>query len=137
MESQNTKKQRYLLPHSVRKIGLSIIILSVIIPVSIKLMGIDIIQSKKEILKLISKDLFILGLFFVAFSRDKIEDELTILIRLRAMSATFAGGILIAITYPIISLLFGDPIEYIEGNKLITFMLFNYLFTYYTIKGKR
>lgn len=137
MENKNIQKQRYLLPHTFKNIGLIIVIITVIIPVSVRLMGIEMIQSKKEILKLVSMDLFILGLFFVAFSRDKIEDELTIHIRLRAMSATFGFGILFAITYPIISLLFGDPIEYIEGNKLIIFMLFNYLFTYYAQKRNR
>jgi hypothetical protein len=52
----------------------------------------------------------------VAFSRDKIEDELTIIIRLKAMSATFGFGILFTIIYPLIYLVFGDPIEYIEGK---------------------
>lgn len=114
-----------------------VIIASIITPIVIKLMGNGIFQSNKEILKLIFMDLFMLGLFFVAFSRDKVEDELTIIIRLRAMSATFGFGILCAIIYPLVGLVFGDPIEYIEGNKLIIFMLFNYLFNYYLQKRNR
>ncbi len=137
MENKIIKKQRYLIPHYFRKIGLIITIAAIIIPVIVKLMGINIIHSKKEILKLISIDLFMLGLFFVAFSRDKVEDELTIIIRLRAMSATFCFGIVFAIIYPTTYLVFGDPIEYIEGNKLIIIMLFNYLINYYSLKRNR
>ena len=87
-----------LLPNYFKKVGLSLIIISIMSAVIIKLFHLDDLFNKK-ILGTIFLDLLIIFCCLIIFSRDKIEDEMTILIRLKQFAGTFAGIVAMSFTY--------------------------------------
>ena len=73
-------------------------------------------------------------MLFVAWSKDKVEDEMTVAIRLKAMAWTFGWAVLYVIVKPIVDLLFKDPIQDVTGQQVVMSMLFVYLIMYYLQK---
>ena len=106
MESKITKKKAVLLPKYFKKIGFAVMILAFLLTVVVKSMNVEMIQSQKELFRIFTLNAFILGLLFVAWSKDKVEDEMTIAIRLNAMAWAFGWAVLDVIVKPIVDLLF-------------------------------
>jgi hypothetical protein len=67
-----------LLPNYFKKVGLSLIIISIISAVIIKVFHLDDLFNKK-IFGTIFLDLLIIFCCLIIFSRDRIEDEMTFL----------------------------------------------------------
>lgn len=134
MESRINQKVGVLLPGYFKKIGLVIIILAFFPALVMRSMNFEMLESQKELLKIFTLNSFILGLFFVALSKDKIEDEMTVAIRLKAMAWTFSWAVLFVIVMPIIELLFTDPIQSLTGQQVVMSMLFVYLIVHYLQK---
>lgn len=137
MENRKIKNQIGLLPNYFKKIGVLVMILAIVPPIIVKSIEIDIIKSQRDLLKIITIDLFILGLFFIAMARDKVEDELTITIRLKAMAWTFSWAVMYVIVQPFVYLLFNDPPQDLMGQQVVLAMLFVYMIMYYIQKGSR
>ena len=76
MESKINKKEAALLPKYFKKIGLLLMILAFVPAVVVKSMNIEMVQSQKELFRVLTLNVFILGLLFVTWSKDKIEDEM-------------------------------------------------------------
>ena len=93
MESKVNKNKGVLLPIYFKKIGLAVMIVAFVPAVIVKSMNVEVIQSQKELLRVCTLDAFILGLLFVALSKDKVEDEMTVAIRLKAMAFTFIWAV--------------------------------------------
>jgi hypothetical protein len=53
---------------------LGFILASVIFVVSVNISGIHLTAEKKEMMKIISRDVVLLGMMFIAFSKEKDED---------------------------------------------------------------
>jgi hypothetical protein len=123
-----------LAPVYFKKIGLALIVLTVLFSLFFKQMHWLITPTKKEILKYIIKDFFLIGLGCIAFSRDKIEDELTMAIRMKSMVAAFTMILTCIILWPFLNLLFNDPMKDIQANQMAFQMLFFYLGWYYSLK---
>ena len=134
MESKINKKEAVLLPKYFKEIGIVIIILAFVPAVVVKSMNIEMIQSQKELFRIFTLNALLLGLLFVAWSKDKVEDEMTVAIRLKAMAWTFSWAVLYVIIKPIIDLLFKDPIQDLTGQQVVMSMLFVYLIMYYLQK---
>ncbi len=134
MENKRNKKEAVLLPKYFKKIGLGVMILAFVPAVIIKSMNIEMMQSQKELFRIFTLNVFILGLLFVAWSKDKVEDEMTVTVRLKAMAWTFGWAVLYVIVKPIIDLLFKDPIQDLTGQQVVMGMLFVYLIMYYLQK---
>lgn len=134
MESKINKKEAVLLPKYFKEIGIVVIILAFVPAVVVKSMNIEMVQSQKELFRIFTLNAFLLGLLFVAWSKDKIEDEMTVAIRLKAMAWTFSWAVLYVIIKPIIDLLFKDPIQDLTGQQVVMSMLFVYLIMYYLQK---
>ena len=134
MESKINKKQAVLLPKYFKIIGLVVMILAFVIAVVVKAMNIEMLQSQKELFRVFTLNAFIVGLLFVAWSRDKVEDEMTIAIRLKSMAFTFSWAVFYVIVKPIVDLLFKDPIQDLTGQQVVMSMLFVYLIIYYVQK---
>ncbi|HSU27128.1 MAG TPA: hypothetical protein VLJ68_02025 [Chitinophagaceae bacterium] len=137
----NAKKQgNYFnfLPGYFKWIGLVIMILC---PLSFLLImeftDPQIFKNKPEIIQLVCTDLLILGLFLIAVTKNKIEDELTVTLRLRAMAMAFCAAIVYAIFQPIFDIVWGDPVKQVKGNIVIMFMLVIYLIAFFFLKKKR
>ena len=137
MENKGIKKELRLLPNYYKKIGVVMIVVIIVTAISIKLSNIEIVQSQRDLYKLISKTIFTLGLFFIAMAKDKIEDELTSNLRLKAMASTFSFAVVVVLIYPFIDLVFNDPIEGLSGLQVVDMMLVFYMVMYYLLKGGR
>ena len=81
MQNEKFNKQPKLLGVQFKKIGIVVMILSMVPGLLVKTMHIALMASQKDLLKSLSYSGFLLGLLFIALSRDKVEDELTIYIR--------------------------------------------------------
>jgi len=126
-----------LLPSYFRWIGVLIIILPILVLIIAKLANIELFTSHKEIAKIFCGDFIILGLFLIALTKDKIEDELTLLIRVKAMAISFIITIAYVILQPVFDLIWGDEIVELKGQKIMIGMLFVYLGYFFIQKRKR
>lgn len=119
-----------LLPNYFKKVGLSLIIISIISAVIIKVFHLDNLFNKK-ILGTIFLDLLIIFCCLIIFSRDKIEDEMTILIRLKQFAGTFAGMVAMVICRNIMDIATDENPKNYSATELILFMCFMHLTFHY------
>ena len=84
-----------LLPVYFKKFGLVLVLLTIAIPVAFKLSSAEVLLSNKDLLKIITKSLFMIGLTIIGFSKDKIEDEMTMIIRMKAIIMSFIYGLIL------------------------------------------
>ena len=137
MENIKYTKEPVLLPGYFKIIGTGIMILAFAVAISFKSMNVAMGIEQKELLRELTMNAFILGLLFLASSRDKVEDELILLIRLKSMSWTFVWAVFLVIVTPIIDLLFDDAIEPLSGQQVVGSMLCGYLIMYNWQKRNR
>jgi hypothetical protein len=119
-----------LLPNYFKKVGLSLIIITIISIVITKGFHLDDLFNKK-ILGTIFLDLLIFFYCMIIFSRDKIEDEMTILIRLKQFAGTFAGIVAMVICRNIMDIATGENPKNYSATELILFMCFIHLTFHY------
>jgi hypothetical protein len=117
-------KQGALLPQHFRITGLIIIVLAFIVPVTLGMLHIlPHLRGWKEEL---SKTAFLLGLFLVAFTRQKIEDEFVTSCRLTSMFNAFIVSVIFYLGATILSLLQIQVVSY-SGFRVLFFQVFSYL----------
>lgn len=119
-----------LLPNYFKKVGLFLIIISIISAVIIKVFHLDDLFNKK-ILGTIFIDLLIIFCSLIIFSRDKIEDEMTFFIRLKHFAGTFAGMVTMVILRNIMDIASGDNPKNYSATELILFMCLMHLTFHY------
>ena len=119
-----------LLPNYFNKIGIVVMVLTVLPGVLVKLKAIEMAPAQKDTLKLLTMNFFILGLLLVAWAKDKLENQTTMTCRLKALSLTFIWAALYAIGKPLTDLLFNDSIADLSAQELVLGMLVSYLFFY-------
>ena len=86
----NQKNQKaVLLPNYFKKVGIVVLILALMPAIVVKTMHMDLVPAQKELLKVMTLNVVILGLLFVAWAKDKVEDEVTVALRLQAMQFAF------------------------------------------------
>ena len=137
MENEKFNKQPKLLSVKFKKIGIGVIVLSILPGLIIKSMHIVLMQSQRELFKSLSYSGFLMGLLIIVLSRDKEEDELTIYLRLTAMLDMFVFAVIYVIIKPLIVLMFQTTFIDIAGQQLVTLMLVGYLVSYYLKKYNR
>lgn len=125
-----------LLPTSFKTVGMVVMVLAIASPVLVKVMHVQIDSPAKELLRILTVDLFLVGLLCIAFARDRMEDEMTTELRIRSMASAFLFAVIFVMVMPIISLVAGDPIEDMKGQQVIMTMLIIYLLRYYTSKRR-
>lgn len=132
---KNLQKTPKLLPNYYKKIGLAIIGIFIVI---IVLSSNNVINVEKDLLKYITDSILLIAFLLIALSKDKIEDELTIVIRLRAFTATFIFGVMITIIDPYVNLLF-EGIFYSErtATELLSGMFIYYFIMLFIMKKSR
>jgi hypothetical protein len=82
-------------------------------------------------------NVLILGMLLIAWAKDEIEDELTLLIRFRVLGSAFIWAILLVIIKPFIDELFQDAMAEMGSQQLVLSMLFYYLMVYNIQKRNR
>src|SRR5829696_6109115 len=133
-EKRKKRNEAGLLPNIFKKVGIAVMLLAFVPAVVVKAANIQITPMDKEVFRLLAMNAFILGLLFVAWAKDKVEDELTVAIRLKAMGWSFIWAVLFVIMKPFVDMLFNDPIADLKSQELVLSMLFVYLLMYYVQK---
>jgi hypothetical protein len=122
-----------LLPVYFKKVGLALVLLTAVFPILFKLSSEEVLLSNKELLKIIVRSLFMIGLTLIGFSKDKIEDEMTMIIRMKAIIMSFIYGLIFAITSPLLAY-FTDVFTQDEASVIFIQMLIMYLIWYSVLK---
>lgn len=133
MENRINKKQLILLPTYFKWVGLATMALSVIANIVLK-QGKQELVDLSEVYRTLTLNGFILGIFFLALSKDKVEDEMTMSFRLRSMSFSFIGAIIMVVVRPVIDILSGDTISMMSSQSVVMSMLIVYVASYYLNK---
>jgi hypothetical protein len=137
MENEKFNKQPKLLGVHFKKIGIVVMVSSILPGLIIKTMHIVLVESQRELFKSLSYSGFLMGLLFIVLSRDKEEDELTVYLRLTAMLDMFVFAVIYVIIKPLIVLMFQTTFIDVAGQQLVTLMLLGYLVSYYLKKYNR
>ncbi len=128
--SKLNKNKLLLLPYKFKFVGLLMIVLTAVVGFTIKLTDISWWGMQKTQMKVLVVDLFILGLFLIAWTKDEKEDEMLEHIRLVAIAMSFFTGILSSILHPIFDIAFGGALGDSYGQQQIIYMLLTYHFTF-------
>ncbi|SEU04027.1 hypothetical protein SAMN05444285_13710 [Draconibacterium orientale] len=114
-----------LLPRRFKKLAYSLLALSILF---ITFSVTKVIAIDDEIAKTIFRLGVLLSFLLLALTRDKIEDELTLVIRLKALASSFIFGVGYVVVSPFVSWLFdGEFIVEdlgIEGLLLTMFLFY-------------
>lgn len=122
-----------LLPNYFNKIAWGLIGLSILIIVLFKS---GFMPLEKETARLLAENGILISLLLFALTRDKVEDELTMRIRVTAFAASFIMGVTVAIVNPFVDLLFGGLTE-METTRLLFTMFFFYFIIFFMLKRQR
>ncbi len=114
-----------LLPNYYKRIGYVILVLSVLF---ISLFKLKILIIDQEIVWLISKIGVLISLLILAFTRNKIEDELTYKIRVQAIGRSFVFGVLYVIFNLFLKLQFPEHSVLDDGAVGILLLMFIFYF---------
>lgn len=126
------QKHLNLLPSYFKRIGISLIIASILVLIAFK---IEVFEGSKETWKHVSISLILLGLSIIALTKNKIEDEFTMLLRLKALGAAFIFGLAYVLISPILNLIFGDDVnEYPSSLSFMMSMLLFYFMLFFLMK---
>jgi hypothetical protein len=133
------KENQYLklLPNFSKKIGISCIVAMVALCIASVIFN-WFESDKMMILGEVTKVITLLSLLVIILSKDKVEDELVALLRLKALVFAFFSGVLYSITLPISNYLFtGVYTQFIDANTILIFMLIIYFLMFFYLKRKR
>lgn len=131
----NNQQDLRLLPAPFKKIAFGLMTLSIllIIPAASKLLSLD-----KEIDMTIAKIGLLISLLMLALTKNKVEDELTIKLRLKALASSFIFGTVYVIAIPLVNLLLNETYFTDKGTtEVIIAMLLYYFLIFYTMLKKR
>lgn len=124
-----------LLPRYFKWAGLAIMVLALVVPlVVVKIMAVEVAAAQKETIRLLVVNAFLLGLLFLAWARDKTEDERSLSLRYKSMGFAFIWGVLSVVLKPLTDWLFADTIADFSAQELVLSMLLVYLFLYFLQK---
>ena len=123
-----------LFPNYFKKLGLLVVVLVALSFFYVVIVRPPASQHFKELTKAAMLSILGLGLFFIAIAKEKIEDELAQVLRLKAMASAFLFGVIQGILSPIFSLIFENRVEVVNGPQLIMGMLFFYLLIFHIHK---
>ena len=91
------KMKKYQLPNKFKKIGIGIIVFSIVAIITNKL------SINNTDLTLTAKYGILLGLLVISISKEKIEDELITNLRMQSYAFAFIVGVVITLTNPLFS----------------------------------
>ena len=113
-EKKNLKKLQNLklLPNRVKGIGIIMVVISLVLLIAGKFLFADY-----HTIRLLIKNLLLISLLLVSISRDKVEDELTLVLRLQSYGFAFIAGVVYAMVQPFANLL----VESIISAEKVTF----------------
>lgn len=126
-----------LLPNYYKKVGAMLIVAIAFTTFLVAILKPNITPHTKEIIKLALSSTFLLALAIIGLSKDRKEDELTHLLRVKSMAITFAGSIVGVITYPFANLIVDNSVKKLSSFELLFIMLLVYLAFFNSMKRSR
>ncbi|MDD4216802.1 MAG: hypothetical protein PHZ24_05655 [Bacteroidales bacterium] len=127
-----TQKDFNLLPPIFKKIAFGIILIVILFVI---LNVTKVLRIDKQIAKTITMSFFLIALLLLAITKNKIEDELTLRIRLKAFAASFLYGVAFVIVKPFVNLLFDGTFLLDMGvEQLLLSMFFFYFIMMFIMK---
>lgn len=121
-------KKIKLFPRWIKYVGMIIFFVSAIVPFYTELL----IEGENYLGLTFAN----LGLFIICFSRDKLEDEMSNLIRLKSFYRSVVLGFVYVFVFTAIEFIYEDEFDFIPAVQLVTFILLVYLANYYITKSK-
>jgi hypothetical protein len=114
-EANNMKKLQNLklLPNRVKGVAIILVVITFFALIAGKFLF-----SDYHTVRLLIKNLLLVSLLLVSISRDKIEDELTLVLRLQSYAFAFIAGVVYAMVQPVANLL----VEFLINNEAATFV---------------
>ncbi|MDO6802894.1 hypothetical protein Q4595_10580 [Wenyingzhuangia sp. 1_MG-2023] len=129
------QKELNLLPENFKKIAFLIMLLTVLF---ISLSIFKVIEIDNRLVKKIAGSTFLLSLLILSITRNKIEDELTLKIRVKAYAASFIYGVSVTIVFPLINLILKGSFESKKGvHELLISMFIFYFIMIFLMKKNR
>lgn len=125
--------QHTLFPYSVKLIGIILLSMTGFIILLVQTGFGNQVLVQSDTLRVALRSALLISLFLIASSRDKTEDELVALLRLKAFEWSFRWGIL----YTMFDLVLPDSNLALSGFSLIFSMLIVYLLVFYFKKRER
>ncbi len=130
----------YRLPHKFMAIGVAIVIASIIM-MFVRKFGMD---SDAEWLKELLKKSLVVGMLLMSVSKDKHEDEMTIMLRVQSYAIAFVIGVVYALVMPYINYWVsnllkpeGEALKDLGAFQVLVFMLMIQLMFYHYLKRYR
>lgn len=133
MDTNSTLRTRSF-PNYFKKVGLALIFLILLIAIAMKMLGVTLAPGTKELVRVVFKNAGLLGLLLIALSKDKVEDEMILYIKLRTMAASFMFGSILIIGDSFIELISTGHGTGISGPRVVVAMLCYYIAMFYFAK---
>jgi len=133
---KNKRNMIHLLPNYFKWVGLFLLLVVILFQIAINTWDVQSLNTHKEIIKTWSINFFIVGLVIIGFTGDKVEDEMVMLLRFKALAFSFMA----AVVYVIIQSIFdrmGGNAKAIDSNFLIVSMLITYIIFFFILKKFR
>ncbi|MGN6601156.1 MAG: hypothetical protein ACTHK8_01830 [Ginsengibacter sp.] len=135
---ENTRRFKLkLLPTYFKLIGFGLIIIGFAPGPLIKISHLQLQEAKKELIQLFCKALIVLGLAFVAWSKERSEDIGLMNIRIKSFLFAFIVGGVLVVFQPIGDLLLFGKEDHISAVAIVAEILFFYLADFYWEKFMR
>lgn len=135
-QSQSINNLAVFFPNRFKKIGLIVAVLPIVLIFLAKQFFPDTPAETKLVIKDLLFNLIILGIFIIAWSRDKVEDEMTMYNRMQALGFVVFTAVLMMIISPLIDLIIQEPFKEMPAKQLMLFILFGYIIFYKIRKRK-
>jgi len=129
MKLTNSKYGRGLLPTYFKTVGIAVVVLAIAGMIILRSF-ITEFDTQKALVKSITVNIIIIGLFLFSWSRDKVEDEMNLHIRFISMGVAFIFGVAFCIFHPVVRLLTDGEIFDLPGQQLIIAMLLMFIFIF-------
>lgn len=132
---KNNHSEIRLLPLYYKKVALIILSLTIIFVI---LSITKAISIEKEIAKTIATIGILIACLLFALTKNKEEDELTLIIRFKALAGAFIFGTLYTVITPFINLFSGDDFQLnLKVSQILIMMFGMYFFNFYAMLKKR
>lgn len=133
MEKRKNKNELISLPMYYKWVGVILMVVSAGFIGYANLYDLDL-SGENERYKVLTLSGFILGAFFLAFSKEKEEDERLMVLKLRSLAISFAWAVIMVVIRPVLDVIFGDELSLMSSQSLVLSMLIAYLLVYYLQK---
>lgn len=134
------KMTKFRLPHHFIRVGISIILLS-IIGMFVRAFA---MEGETEWLKQLLQKTLLVGMLIMSLSKDKIEDEMTLSLRAQSYAIAFVVGVIYALVMPYVEFGVsnavhsgGEAFKDLGDFQVLLFMLMIQLMFYHNLKRYR